>query len=518
MPCRARTRKATRSSVERSAQCRSSTTSTSGCCWPRRVSTPSTSSNSWRRAAAAGGRRVLGQLGQQLRQFPARGSQQPVEVVGGRRPDVGAQRLHERDQRQALPAELDAPADEDAEVGARPFGERGLEQPALPTPASPPTSRTTERPSAVRDTAERSAASSCSRPTRTGLTTSTGTARMLARRTPLRCLRTPPARAGDPGRSPGPGSEVAGRRGTGPSPDPAPAASATRSSDAGAADDGVPRGRPDERHPRQDLQGHRDRGPDRAGGAVVTAAPGTMRSALRHGAFRRLVAGLAISQAGDWLYNVALLAFVYERTHSATWLAVTTAARVAPIVVFGPLGGVLADRFDRRRVMVASDLVRVVLMLGLATVALTGLPVVLAPVLAALATAAAAPYPACTAATTPRLVPDADLPGATRRDRRSAWARWRRPVVGAALLFLGSPATAFLVNAGTFALSALAVLSIPAGAAFRPGRTGANGRACSPTSSSGPGRCARTRSPSVCWGRTWSAASSTACRRSCSRC
>jgi predicted MFS family arabinose efflux permease len=44
------------------------------------------------------------------------------------------------------------------------------------------------------------------------------------------------------------------------------------------------------------------------------------------------------------------------------------------------------------------------------------------------------------------------------------------PVVGAVLLLLGPASTAFLVNAGTFALSALAVLSIPAGAAFRPGR------------------------------------------------
>ena len=121
---------------------------------------------------------------------------------------------------------------------------------------------------------------------------------------------------------------------------------------------------------------------------------------------------LAVSQAGDWLYNVALLAFVYERTHSAAWVAATTAVRVAPVVALGPLGGVLADRFDRRRVMVASDAVRTACMLGLAAVAATGLPVVLAPVLAALATAAAAPYPPCAAASTSRLVPHADLPGA----------------------------------------------------------------------------------------------------------
>ena len=196
-----------------------------------------------------------------------------------------------------------------------------------------------------------------------------------------------------------------------------------------------------------------------------------MRSALRHRSFRRLVLALAVSSAGDWLYNVALLAFVYDRTHSATWLAVTTTARIAPIVVLGPLGGVLADRFDRRRVMVVSDLLRVGCMLALAAVALTGLPVVLAPVLAGLATGAGAPYLPCTAATTSRLVPDADLPGANAlRSAIGMAAIAAGPVLGAALLFLGSPGTAFLVNAGTFAVSALAVLSIPAGPAFRPGR------------------------------------------------
>ena len=201
----------------------------------------------------------------------------------------------------------------------------------------------------------------------------------------------------------------------------------------------------------------------------MTATPGTMRSALRHGPYRRLLAGLAVSQAGDWLYNVALLAFVYERTHSAGWLAATTAARVLPLVVLGPLGGVLADRFDRQYVMVVSDLVRAVLMLALGIVALAGLPVVLAPVLAGLATAAAAPYPPAAAASTPRLVPVADLAGANAaRAVVGMGAVAAGPIVGSALLLLGSPSAAFLLNAGTFAVSGLAVLSIAPGPAFRP--------------------------------------------------
>jgi MFS family permease len=198
-----------------------------------------------------------------------------------------------------------------------------------------------------------------------------------------------------------------------------------------------------------------------------------MRSALRHRGFRRLLAGLAVSQAGDWLYNVALLAFVYERTHSAGWLAATTAARVVPLVVLGPLGGVLADRFDRRVVMVVSDVARALLMLGLGVVALAGLPVVLAPVLAGLATAAAAPYPPAAAATTPRLVPDADLAGANAaRAVVGMGAVAAGPVVGAVLLLAGPPSTAFLVNAVSFAHSGLAVLSLPAGAVFRPAGAG----------------------------------------------
>src|SRR5690348_12800049 len=104
--------------------------------------------------------------------------------------------------------------------------------------------------------------------------------------------------------------------------------------------------------------------------------------------FHLLISSLAVSSCGDWLYNVALLAFVYERTGSATWVSLTTAARVLPVVVLGPLGGVMADRYDRRRLMIGADLVRAGLMVMLGIVAATGLPILLAPALAAAATTA----------------------------------------------------------------------------------------------------------------------------------
>jgi MFS family permease len=195
-----------------------------------------------------------------------------------------------------------------------------------------------------------------------------------------------------------------------------------------------------------------------------------MNVARRYPRFRRLLASLAVSQAGDWLYNLALLAFVYERTHSSAWLGVTTAARVLPIVVCGPLGGVLADRYDRRRLMLASDAARFVLMLGLALVAAAGLPVVLAPIIAALATAASSAYIPSVAATTPRLVDDADLPAANAaRSVVQQVCIVAGPGFGALLLLIGPPSLAFAINGATFALSALAVASIPAGAIFAPG-------------------------------------------------
>jgi predicted MFS family arabinose efflux permease len=110
-------------------------------------------------------------------------------------------------------------------------------------------------------------------------------------------------------------------------------------------------------------------------------------------------------------------------------------------------------------------------MLLLAAVAAARLPILLAPVIAAMATAAAAPYLPCVSAVTPRVVDDADLPAANAA--RSAVASTGiilGPALGGVLLLLGSPAFAFAVNALTFGLSAVAVLAIRAGSDRDPFR------------------------------------------------
>jgi predicted MFS family arabinose efflux permease len=204
---------------------------------------------------------------------------------------------------------------------------------------------------------------------------------------------------------------------------------------------------------------------------------GTIRAAFRYPAFRALLAGLAVSQTGDWLYNLALVTMVYQRTGSVMWAGVATGARVVPMVVLGPAGGVIADRFSRRVVMVVADLLRLALMLGLALVAVAHLPICLAPVIAALATTAGTPYLACVSGTMPRIIRDADLPGANAaRSAVTSLGIMAGPALGGILLIAGSPALAFVVNAATFGVAAACTLAIRDRNIFAVSGDGSGGR------------------------------------------
>jgi predicted MFS family arabinose efflux permease len=200
------------------------------------------------------------------------------------------------------------------------------------------------------------------------------------------------------------------------------------------------------------------------------------RIALRARNLRLLLTGLATSQAGDWLYNLALLAYVYDRTHSSMWIGLTTAARIVPEVALGSLGGVLTDRVDRRTLMLGSDALRALSMAALVVIGVADLPVVLAPAVAALSTAAGSAYPPCVVAVLPRLATDEQLPAANAaRVSITYICVVAGPLFGAMLLLLGSPTLAFAVNGGTFVLGGLAVaalpreaLRVPAGADAQP--------------------------------------------------
>ncbi|HEX8335380.1 MAG TPA: MFS transporter [Pyrinomonadaceae bacterium] len=80
--------------------------------------------------------------------------------------------------------------------------------------------------------------------------------------------------------------------------------------------------------------------------------------------FRYLWLGQVVSQLGDWFDTIALFTLVLKLTGSGKAVGLVLVARFLPSVVLGPLSGVLADRFDRRRIMIASDAARALVVLG----------------------------------------------------------------------------------------------------------------------------------------------------------
>jgi MFS family permease len=79
--------------------------------------------------------------------------------------------------------------------------------------------------------------------------------------------------------------------------------------------------------------------------------PGKMASSLLVRNYRLYFFGQLISVAGTWMQTVAQSFLVLDLTHSGTQLGLTLAARFLPIFLFGPLGGLLADRTDKQRVL-----------------------------------------------------------------------------------------------------------------------------------------------------------------------
>src|SRR5579862_2255179 len=92
-------------------------------------------------------------------------------------------------------------------------------------------------------------------------------------------------------------------------------------------------------------------------GPVVTRWFDRYRAALGHRDLRLLLGGLVISATGSWAYAVALLAFVFERTHSLGWVGAAGLVRFLPALVLSPYAGVIAERTERIRLMVGTDLV-----------------------------------------------------------------------------------------------------------------------------------------------------------------
>jgi MFS family permease len=185
------------------------------------------------------------------------------------------------------------------------------------------------------------------------------------------------------------------------------------------------------------------------------------RSALARRDLRLLLGGLLISSTGGWASNVALLAFVFDRTHSLGWVGAAGAVRYLSALVFSPYGGVVAERVERIRLMVSADLTCAVFMGGAATAAAVSAPVVVVLALAALTTTANIVNSPAAAATIPAIVDEDELVAANAlNDTIDNLVVIAGPAIGAVLLLVGSPALGFGATAACFALSAVLVVRI----------------------------------------------------------
>ena len=105
--------------------------------------------------------------------------------------------------------------------------------------------------------------------------------------------------------------------------------------------------------------------------SIVPRFPDSLRS-LGHRNFRLFLTGQLVSLVGTWMQSVALSWLVYRLTGQATLLGFVVLATQGPIVLFGSLGGVLADRVDPRRLLVITQILQLVQALLLAWLTLSG--------------------------------------------------------------------------------------------------------------------------------------------------
>lgn len=187
------------------------------------------------------------------------------------------------------------------------------------------------------------------------------------------------------------------------------------------------------------------------------------RGLLSNRPLTRLLGGEFVSAIGDWLYIVALLVVIYGETGDPLVLGLFGAARVMPYVLLSIPAGVVADRFDRRLILLVTDLARgaAMLLMGL-IVALDG-PIWALVALSILAACGSTFFYPAIGAYIPNLATDERQLGPAN----SAWASLDNlgfvvgPVLGGILVASGGTTFAFLINAATFLVIAGVLWGLP---------------------------------------------------------
>lgn len=191
--------------------------------------------------------------------------------------------------------------------------------------------------------------------------------------------------------------------------------------------------------------------------------------------FALLWTAMAVSLLGDGIYLVAIAWQVYDLSNAPTALSIVGLAWTLPMVLFLLVGGVTSDRFDRRNVMIFSDVVRGVAIAALGILSVAGVVELWhVIVLVAVYGTGEAFFGPAFGAIVPEIVPQDLLVEANSIDQfvRPLTLRLAGPALGGlAIEVLGGPGGAFLFDSVTFAISALCLLAISKRSIGRPVET-----------------------------------------------
>ncbi len=171
-----------------------------------------------------------------------------------------------------------------------------------------------------------------------------------------------------------------------------------------------------------------------------------------------------VSNTGTWLQGVAVPYVLFQLTGSATWVGLATFATFIPIMVLGPIGGTLADRYSRRRILMIGQSFAALFALALYIAYASGTrePAVVLLLTSAMSASAGLTIPAWQAFV-PALVPHDDLPSAiTLNSVQFNAARAIGPALAGIVLASWGASAAFLLNAVSYVavVGALALVRV----------------------------------------------------------
>jgi MFS family permease len=192
---------------------------------------------------------------------------------------------------------------------------------------------------------------------------------------------------------------------------------------------------------------------------------GTAISALRHRTFRIVFLGAFASNIGTWMQNVVLGAYAYDLTHSSTFVGVMIFAQLGPILLLAMVGGLIADKVDRKKFLIILSVEQLAFSLALAWVVRSHSPsLVLLVVMVVMVGAGGAMFGPAYSSILPGLVGRKDLPGAiSLNSAQMNLSRVIGPPIGAVAYHFVGPAWVFTGNAVTylFVIAALMMVTLP---------------------------------------------------------